>query len=84
MPSTYKNKGEEELRDHILLLLEPNFEGSATGETFNKSGKTDILLRYDGKNVFIGECKFWKGVRLFLILLTNYLAIYAGEIQNRQ
>ena len=60
-PSTYKGKKEEELRDHFLLILEPNFEGSATGETFNKSGKTDILLRYQNSNVFIAECKIWKG-----------------------
>jgi hypothetical protein len=33
----------------------------ATGESFNRSGKTDILLRYDNKNLFVGECKFWKG-----------------------
>lgn len=65
MPATYTEKDEEALRDHILLFLEPNFEGSATGETFNKSGKTDILLRYEGKNVFIAECKFWKGEKSF-------------------
>jgi len=53
LPSTYSAKGEEQLRDHILLLLEPNFEGSATGETFNKIGKTDILLRHDGNNVLL-------------------------------
>jgi hypothetical protein len=61
LPSTYANKGEEDLRDHFLLFLEPLFRGSATGETFNKSGKTDILLRADGKNIFIAECKFWRG-----------------------
>jgi len=66
MPSTYYDKDEESLRDHILLLLEPNFEGSATGETFNKSGKTDILLRYEGSNVFIAECKFWRGEKAYL------------------
>jgi RecB family endonuclease NucS len=66
MPSTYANKSEEDLRDHILLVLEPRFEGSATGETFNKTGKTDILLRYQGSNVFIAECKFWKGVKSYL------------------
>jgi hypothetical protein len=61
-PSTYRNKGEEDLRDHILLFLQPNFENvSATGESFNKSGKTDILLRHESTNVFIGECKIWKG-----------------------
>lgn len=61
MPSTYEGKSEEELRDHILMYLEPRFEGSATGETFNKTGKTDILLRYQNNNVFIAECKFWSG-----------------------
>lgn len=60
-PSVYSGKSEEQLRDHFLMLLEPHFEGSATGETFNKSGKTDILLRYEGSNVFIAECKFWRG-----------------------
>lgn len=62
MPSTYTNKGEEDLRDHILLTLDPNFEfGSASGETFNKKGKTDILLKYKSDVVFIAECKFWGG-----------------------
>lgn len=54
-PSVYTNKGEEDLRDHFIMMLEPNFDGSATGETFNKSGKTDILLRHDGSNVFVAE-----------------------------
>lgn len=74
MPSTYKNKNEEELRDHILLMLEPNFQGSATGETFNKKGKTDILLRYEGENVFISECKFWKGEKSFLRTIDQLLS----------
>lgn len=65
-PSVYSDKGEEDLRDHFLMLLEPHFDGSATGETFNKTGKTDILLRYDGGNVFVGECKFWTGAKGFL------------------
>jgi len=35
---------------------------SATGETFNKKGRTDILIQdNDGYNVFIAECKLWKG-----------------------
>ena len=48
------------------LLLQPNFNGTATGETFNKSGKTDILLRYENSNVFIAECKFWSGQKNYL------------------
>lgn len=60
-PSAFKGMGEEDLRQHFLVQLNGQFEGAATGETFNVNGKTDILLRANGKNVFIAECKFWKG-----------------------
>lgn len=63
-PSLYKDKDEEGLRDQFLFILEDRYERTtATGETFNKSGKTDILLKYskDSTNLFIAECKFWKG-----------------------
>lgn len=73
LPSTYNDKNEEALRDHFLLFLEPNFEGSATGETFNKKGKTDILLRHENSNVFIAECKFWKGKKSYLDTITQLL-----------
>lgn len=72
-PSVYTNKGEEDLRDHFIMMLEPNFDGSATGETFNKSGKTDILLRHDGSNVFVAECKFWKGAKSLLKTIDQLL-----------
>src|SRR6202011_2096597 len=56
LPSTYADKDEESLRDHLIMNLEPRFElASTTGETFNKSGKTDILMRYDKKNIFVAE-----------------------------
>ena len=75
MPSVYKDKGEEDLRDHILMTLDPNFEfGSATGETFNKSGRTDIQLRYDSTVVFIAECKFWSGEKNYLGTIDQLLA----------
>lgn len=68
-PSLYKDKGEEDLRDVFLLFLETRYESTtATGETFNKGGKTDILLKYatDGSNLFVAECKIWKGEQKFL------------------
>jgi hypothetical protein len=67
-PNTYQNKDEESLRDQFLLILETRYDAvAATGETFNRSGKTDILLKYanDGTNVFVAECKFWHGANEF-------------------
>lgn len=60
-PSAFQSMGEEDLRQHFLVQLNGHFEGTATGETFNVNGKTDILLRAKDRNVFIAECKFWKG-----------------------
>lgn len=64
-PTTFATMEEEALRDHYLVQLNGQFEGQATGETFNAAGKTDILLRIEGKNVFIGECKFWRGAKVY-------------------
>jgi len=55
---------EETLRDIFLIMLNGYYEGGATGETFNASGKTDILIRAEKKNIFIAECKFWAGPKL--------------------
>jgi hypothetical protein len=63
-PSIYRDKDEETLRDHFILVLSPHFQ-SVTGETFNKTGKTDILIRHDRSNVFVAECKFWSGIKGF-------------------
>jgi hypothetical protein len=60
-PSAFWKMREEDLRSHFLVQLNGQFEGKATGETFNFEGKTDILVREKGKNIFIAECKFWTG-----------------------
>jgi hypothetical protein len=60
-PSAFKGMDEENLRQHFLVQLNGHYQGQATGETFNFEGKTDILIRVEGKNIFIAECKFWHG-----------------------
>jgi hypothetical protein len=60
-PEAFKGMREEDLRQHFLVQLNGQYEGQATGETFNFQGKTDILIRAEGRNIFIAECKFWKG-----------------------
>ncbi len=60
-PSAFATIDEESLRSHFLVQLNGHYEGQATGETFNYEGKTDILIRAQGKNIFIAECKYWGG-----------------------
>jgi hypothetical protein len=60
-PRAFRGMGEEDLRQHFLVQLNGQYEGQASGETFNFEGKTDILIRVRGKNIFIAECKFWRG-----------------------
>jgi hypothetical protein len=60
-PSTFVDTDEEDLRQHFLVQLNGQYDGQATGETFNHQGKTDILIRTEGRNIFIAECKYWHG-----------------------
>ena len=64
-PMSFSTLDEEGIRDHFLLQLNGHYEGAATGETFNSVGKTDILIRVEDRNVFIAECKFWRGPKGF-------------------
>lgn len=60
-PRVFAEIGEEDIRTHFLIQLNGQYEGQATGETFNGAGKTDILVRHGDRNIFIAECKFWTG-----------------------
>lgn len=60
-PEAFRTMGEEDIRFVLLVPLNSHYEGQAAGEAFNFEGKTDILIREKGKNVFIAECKFWDG-----------------------
>lgn len=64
-PAAFSSLDEEAIRTHFLLQLNGHYNGSATGETFNASGKTDILIRVENRNIFIAECKFWRGSKVF-------------------
>lgn len=65
-PNVFGDKlQEEDLRDIMLAHLNTIFEGNATGETFSKHGKTDIYLKIQKGEIFISECKFWGGEKLY-------------------
>jgi hypothetical protein len=60
-PGTYAAMGEEDRRQMLVATLNTHYEGRAHAEAFNVQGKTDILIRHEGRNLFICECKFWAG-----------------------
>lgn len=64
-PKTYADKGEEDRRQFLLAALNTHYHGAATAEAFNVSGKTDILIRHEGRSLFIAEGKFWGGAKAF-------------------
>lgn len=68
---TFAKLLEEELRDVILSNLNTHYQGTATGETFNKVGKTDINIPFDNKSAYIAECKIWHGSKKFLEAITQ-------------
>jgi hypothetical protein len=74
-PTVFEYAEEEHIRVHYLVQLNGQYQGAATGETFNHTGKTDILIRYQDKNIFVAECKFWDG-HAELIKTTSQLLGY--------
>jgi hypothetical protein len=73
-PKAFEHMGEEDLRTHFLVQLNGQYEGKASGETFNYQGRTDILIREGDRNVFVAECKFWKGEKQFLETIDQLLS----------
>lgn len=73
-PSAFTTIDEEDLRQHFLVQLNGLYEGQATGETFNFQGKTDVMIRVDGRNIFIAECKYWRGEKGYLETIDQILS----------
>jgi hypothetical protein len=73
-PAAFSHMGEEDIRQQFLVQLNGHYEGKATGETFNAQGKTDILIRHEGRNIFIAECKFWRGEKAYLATVDQILS----------
>lgn len=74
----YSKFDEEGFRDFFLPHLNSISKTyTATGETFNKIGKTDILIQdNEGINIFIAECKIWHGEKELLNAIDQLLKRY--------
>lgn len=60
---TYQSFEEENFRD--LLLDNLNSFIKASAETKSRKGKTDIYIDAGKQNFYIGECKIWRGKKIF-------------------
>lgn len=81
-PATYRGRDEEGIRDQFLLVLQTTYDAAATGESYNKTGKTDIILRHGASNVFVAECKFWRGEVGLLDTITQLLKYLTWQDQK--
>lgn len=71
---------EERYRDYFIPFLNSiSKKHAAKGEVFNRNGKTDILIFDDkGNNIFIAECKIWKGEKYLIDGLDQLLGNYVN------
>jgi hypothetical protein len=60
-PTTFASLDEEDLRNIVCSSLNAVYKGDATGETFRRSGKTDIRIEAENRATFVAECKIWSG-----------------------
>lgn len=74
---TYAGMGEEALRTVLLDALNTHYRGQGTAEAFNVEGKTDLLVRHEGNNMFIGECRFWSGAKGFIATIEQLFSYTA-------
>jgi hypothetical protein len=72
-PRLYRGRDEETLRDQLLFVLVPNIIAVVAGEAYNKKGKTDISIKHENTNLFIGECKIWKGPKTLIETINQIL-----------
>jgi hypothetical protein len=73
-PKTYIKFDETDFRNQILHCLQARTIFSVTGESYNKEGKTDILIKNRGINIFAAECKIWAGKEEFLKAIDQILS----------
>lgn len=71
---------EERYRDYFIPFLNAiSTNYSAKGEVFNRDGKTDIIVfDNNGNNIFIAECKLWKGEQYLLDAIDQLIGKYVN------
>lgn len=72
-PDAHRGKSDKMLRDALLSVLRANQPNLAPGRLFSAAGETGILTRSDGRELFIAECRSWRGQKPFLQSIDSLL-----------
>jgi hypothetical protein len=73
MPVMAPKLKDGDLRNALLIALNRHYKGSPTSEVFTCLGKTDIVVRYEGANVFFALCENWKGTESMTEIVDDIL-----------
>ena len=81
LPKSYFKLDEEDIRDQLINALNLKLKtATATGETFNVKGKTDIIIIDNKVIYFIAECKIWKGMSKFNEAINQLLSYISEDV----
>jgi hypothetical protein len=72
-PTLLSTMDEASLRSHFLAQLNAHFEAKNPGESFTFEGKSDILIRVEGKNIFTAACILWAGPTKLIESIEQFL-----------
>jgi hypothetical protein len=81
-PGTYAAMGEEDRRQTIVATLNTHYEGRAHAEAFNNEGKTDILIRYEGRTSSSANASSGQGRKASRAPSTSSSATRAGATRS--
>lgn len=81
LPKSYFKLDEEDIRDQVINALNLKLKtATATGETFNVKGKTDIIIIDNKVIYFIAECKIWNGAKIFCDAIEQLLSYISEDV----
>lgn len=79
LQSVYALKSDEQLRNHLEMALRSGLADPAGGLALTAMGKTDIVARVDGLNLYAIDCTSWLGQKGLLRSIDQVLYSLTAE-----
>lgn len=81
LPKSYNKLSEEENRDQLVNALNLKLTtATASGETFNVKGKSDIIIIDNKVIYYLAECKIWGGKTKFKGAIDQLLSYISSDV----